>query len=725
MAEQDKQDALQDEAKKQSLLSKLMEAVFAAALVILLIVFIVRAPGAMGTIALVALGFGAVIIIHELGHFIVAKLGGIKVEAFSIGFPPTLLGIRKLKKGLRVRLFPKAETEPPLEEGDSETEYRLGLIPFGGFVKMLGQSDSGPVEKTDDPRSFTNKPTWIRVAVVAAGVTFNALSAILVFSGLYFLGNEQFPAVVGSVVPNSPAEAAGIRAGDRIIAVNGESFKDDFVDFTTVAMSGALTPPGEAVQFTVRRPNGQVEETSAIPKLAAADPMKLRQFGIEQAQTLLVNPRIGKDPNLTARLYEETGLRPGDEIQAVEGQPVKGEPWKMDQIIQKTLKPEVELTVARTWPNADTPIQVKTRLPLNIMPSNPNFRQEIDLADVYTMVPRLKVEMVAPPQTAGGLFKRFFGGPQPAEAKETEFKPGDIIVKLGGVENPTYQELREVTTAHKDKPLTVEVLRKGVSGKLEPVSFTVTPRTAGPRSDRVLMGIVPGFDMEHAVVAATIETPAMSALNIPRGARIALVDGESVESFYDVIRIIRANPGQRIGIDYRIGEAGGAPMALDVPSIDAIHMRSSLAAVVPLLPLREEVKTSNPLEALSMGARRTWYFVETTYVTIQRLLTGNLSERALSGPVGILQMSYAIAKEQSFADFLNFMGLISACLAFMNLLPIPIVDGGVIVLLLVEKLKGGPLPIRVQAAITYVGLALILTVFLWITYNDIMRWLFG
>ena len=102
---------------------------------------------------------GAVVFIHELGHFIVAKLGGIKVEAFSIGFPPTILAVRKLKKGFRMRLFPKIGQEPELAEGDSETDYWLGIIPFGGFVKMLGSypmaTTPHPVEQHLSPEEYS------------------------------------------------------------------------------------------------------------------------------------------------------------------------------------------------------------------------------------------------------------------------------------------------------------------------------------------------------------------------------------------------------------------------------------------------------------------------------------------------------------------------------------------------------------------------------------------
>jgi len=117
-----------------------------------------------GNILLTMLGFGSVILVHEFGHFIVAKLSGIKVEAFSIFMPPMLLGVQKTEEGFRFRILPKLFGEKGDESGDSglsftigakgkasETEYRLGLIPFGGFVKMLGQEDTAAVNTSDDP----------------------------------------------------------------------------------------------------------------------------------------------------------------------------------------------------------------------------------------------------------------------------------------------------------------------------------------------------------------------------------------------------------------------------------------------------------------------------------------------------------------------------------------------------------------------------------------------
>ena len=97
-----------------------------------------------------------------------------------------------------------------------------------------------------------------------------------------------------------------------------------------------------------------------------------------------------------------------------------------------------------------------------------------------------------------------------------------------------------------------------------------------------------------------------------------------------------------------------------------------------------------------------------------------VSPQALSGPVGIVTMSYKIAS-QSIADYIYFLGLISSCIAVMNLLPLPIVDGGVIVLLVIEKVKGSPISPKIQEIISYAGMVFLGAVFLWLTYNDILN----
>lgn len=716
------------EPHPQSRWSKLLNLATAVGIVTAIVVFILKAPGIAGTTALVILGFGGVIFVHELGHFLAAKLGGIKVEAFSIGFPPTVLSVRKLRKGFRVRLFPRAGQEPPAEEGDSETEYWLGLVPFGGFVKMLGQSDSGSAEKTDDPRSFTNRPIWIRICVVAAGVFFNMLSAVFLFMGLYLHGLEQQPAVVGGVVPNSPAAAAGFRPGDRIIAINGKSFVKDFVDFSMISLAGALGSKGEATTFTVRHDDGRVERLKVVSELAAGDSQRLRQFGIEPAVTLEIPD--WQDPDWRQQLAE-SGLRPGDIIIAVDGKPVKTS-WEFKEMLRRTIRPEVSLSVRRkdSLPG-DPPATVSIPLQCKIL--YPNFRKEYDLVNFYSLVPRLQVEQVFDLKVPEGLFERMrrwysaviLRKPVPERALPNPFQKGDVLLKIAGIAYPTFLEYRQAVESHPGKSLEVEVLRSEPDGQRRTLSLSVRPTVQPGTKNRLWLGISLQFDMDHPVIAQTIDTISLDALPIPRGARIERVDGRAVNSFYEIADIFTQSTGQQIGIDYRLSEQEAGSTALLVPSVEGLmHTWSEPASPIPLMLLEETVKTSNPARAVQMGLKKTGYFIATTYLTLQGLFTRDVPTSALSGPVGILSISYQVARE-SFVKFLYFMGLISACIAVMNLLPIPVVDGGLIVFLLIEKIKGSPIPEKVQAAITYVGLAFLLAVFLWITYNDIHRIFFG
>ena len=153
---------------------------------------IVQNIGVVSNVIVVLLGFGAVVLVHEFGHFITAKLGGIKVEAFSIFMPPTMLGIRRTTVGVQVPrsaglLRPQGGGIAPRD--DDATEYRIGLFPFGGYVKLLGQEDTGPVKQNDDPRSFARKPISIRMAVIAAGVIFNVISAAIIFMVVFLVAS--------------------------------------------------------------------------------------------------------------------------------------------------------------------------------------------------------------------------------------------------------------------------------------------------------------------------------------------------------------------------------------------------------------------------------------------------------------------------------------------------------------------------------------------------------
>jgi regulator of sigma E protease len=683
----------------------------------------IQNPGMTWKIFQVALGFGAVIMIHELGHFLVAKACGIRVEMFSIGFPPVLLSLKKTKQGFRVRLLPHGASEP--EADDDATDYCIGLIPFGGFVKMMGQSDTGVVESTSDPRSYLNKPIWQRIAVVAAGVTFNAIGAAVLFMALFMHGLELTPPIVGQVVPSSPADVAGLKAGDRIVEIEGETF----VDYMSIILGAALSDKDRGVDMKVEKSDGSVAEVKLKAEKQINDPSGLRRFGIDQPTSLTVSRYI-EDPCAIEILYKNSKFRPGDVITAANGKPL-AKAWQLDEFVSTALTPTATLTVSRSFPKGSEKASVQVDVPMVCGPNYPNFRTEYDLANVYSMVPRLKIAGLGEASEQTGMsytVKRWINKTilrKPAETlpSKPQFKEGDIIIQIGEVTNPTYKDLREQTISHKDKSLSITVLRKNNEGTPQRVTFEVKPSAKGS-TNRVLLDVVPIIpllDMEHAVVARTIDsTVGPGSLAIPAGSQIISVDGQAVKSFYDVIRLIRQGAGQRISIEYKteLQDAGGTGM--DVPEQDAIHVQSEMMLAAPLEFYKETYKAKNPIEAVNWGVKRTWQFIEQSIFTLTGLFSGNVPASSLSGPVGIATISYKMAG-QGIMDLLNFLGLLSACLVVMNLLPLPIVDGGVILLLIVEKIRGVPLNPKLLEIITWIGLALLLSVFVWVTYNDVLR----
>jgi len=669
------------------------------------IYLIVRNISAFGNILLVVLGFGAVVLVHEFGHFLVAKLSGVKVEAFSIGFPPALVGIQRTENGYRVRLFPKFSEKEGESDAErlsfiigkkgraSETEYRIGFIPAGGFVKMLGQDDIGPVKSSDDPRSYANKPVLTRMAILATGVIFNVISAMLIFMIVFLVGIKLPPAVVGGVVPSSPAALAGLKAGDEIIEIAGEN---ENLDFSNIQIAAALSDVDEPVRMKVRHEDGSVKELSIVAKLLKGNPMRL--FGVEPAQSLT----IAKVADVNS-LRERLGLLPDDRITSVNGIDVQTH-WQLVEIVRNCLAPTVVISGLRVG-NGEGSKLIESEIRLGLEPVQKQVTSESDLSHIYSMVPRLRIEVVD---------------------ADCGLQEGDVILAIGDVENPTYKEMREVTTEYEKKELGIKVLRVDANGPAKTLVVVVEPKRRRG-SDRVLIGILPVLDAEHAVVAKTIATEDGPAkLEIPDGAVVTAVDGVPVSSFYDIIREIRRYPGQRITIDWRFNEEIAGNVALDVDGDEeSITVKSAFAEYIPFEDLKRLYRADNPIEAVGMGYKKTVMFITQTYLTLRRLVGRDVSPKSLLGPVGILAASYTIVSERPFVYYMYFLGLISACIAVVNFLPLPPLDGGLVVLLLVEKVKGSALSEKTQGIFAYAGWVLIGAFFLYITFNDVVRTFFS
>jgi len=182
------------------------------------------------SIVAVIILLGVLIFVHELGHFLTAKSLGVGVLKFSLGFGPKLAG-RKV----------------------GETEYMISMVPLGGYVKLLGESDTDDVLPQDEKRSFVKQHVWKKIVIVVAGPLFNFLFAILAYAMISMIGMPNLTTDIGSVQAGSPAEAAGIRAGDSVVSIDGRGVErwGDLADM--IAKSG-----GREITVTLKRDGATV-----------------------------------------------------------------------------------------------------------------------------------------------------------------------------------------------------------------------------------------------------------------------------------------------------------------------------------------------------------------------------------------------------------------------------------------------------------------------------------
>jgi regulator of sigma E protease len=264
---------------------------------------------------------GAAVVIHEFGHFIVAKLFKIRVETFSVGFGPRLFGMKW-----------------------GHTDYRVSAIPLGGYVKLGGDESNAPLEgagATDIPpeEMFNLRPRWQRILVALAGPVMNVITALAIpLAGALMYGVPAVPApIVSSMARGGAAEAAGLQRGDRIVSFNGiENPKWDTI------RGEALLSPGQPLPVVVDR-NGQ-------PVSLTITPIPVVEEG-ETAGVLDFLPDYGDVPVVLREVTpdspaSEAGLQPGDQIIAIGGQPVRSAEQVTRYVSEHKAQP-ITLTIKR------------------------------------------------------------------------------------------------------------------------------------------------------------------------------------------------------------------------------------------------------------------------------------------------------------------------------------------------------------------------------------------
>jgi regulator of sigma E protease len=294
-----------------------------------------------GTLAFIG-GLSLLVLVHELGHFAVAKAVGIRVENFSIFMGQPLLAIRRAsidsdpERRWQVRFLRWSFGLPDEQFQSGETEYAFRWIPFGGYVKMSGQSDMGEADVEGNDWEFTSKSIGARAAVVAAGPIMNFVLAVVLFAGLNVaygvigrIGIGPAPdMLVTEVVPGSPADAANVTPGSHLVAING-------MLLTTWEALGTISEDDTALILSFAMADG---DTIRMPLEGGFE--KLYDFGVSWEPRSAVGSLIPLEP------ATEAGLRVGDTIVAIDDEIVTN--WsEMSYAIRRRPGRDISVSVMR------------------------------------------------------------------------------------------------------------------------------------------------------------------------------------------------------------------------------------------------------------------------------------------------------------------------------------------------------------------------------------------
>lgn len=772
------------------------------------------------TIAKVALGLGAVIFIHELGHFLVAKWCDVHVQTFSIGFGPALPGCI-YKWG--------------------ETTYKIALFPLGGYVKMVGEGGDND-EEDADPRSYKNKGVGQRMAIISAGVVMNILFGLVAFIVAFKIGVHWHAPVVGVVEAGGPAWVKGVRTGDEILKVDDVSHPY-FEDMKIVVM---LSDEGEQIPFRFRTPGGEPRDVSIAPRKAKNEPNPV--IGIRWGIELRLPDKRGADPqagpvlrNSAAAAARALDLKPDDQLVAATdpdnpdaeglkelpagekgyaelaerlgrlvGRPVKLRFRRAGSEMEGTMPPGSgfqfeDAIVGTTDPGADNPFQTA---PLEIDPRDPQGRH----LDYFEFLKRMN---------------RLAGRPAVIQVRRKGAAESDTVnvfvppayhrvipgvrMEMGAV-----TKLREGSSAEAQGVKERDVIT-GVTltdGKGEGVSFAANPDAA--KGEKQLDPLRLLFNLRAWAKDRKGVTAALKVLRVKDHDERAPEEVHGLawdDSWrYDEERPLGVNASQSIpelGIAYQVKaqvanverdsdaekkglQAGDFVLAwsyqrppkkpgqseewpdkpsdlrpkdnptgdpdprwagvfyqmqpIDYPKVKLLvrHVGGEEKEIeldlprdegwplcdpaeprgLPLFGVQDRIAIADSMgEAVQMGMRYTWRTIIQIYMTVKSLATRRLSAtESLQGPIDIAVIAYATAGGE-WADFILLLGLISVNLAVVNFLPIPILDGGHMVFLIYEKLRGRPASEHIRMAANWVGLLLLVSLMAFVLYLGVVRWI--
>lgn len=542
--------------------------------------------------AVVAL-LGALILVHELGHFVCARLFDVKVLRFSLGFGPRLVGFTW-----------------------GETEYRLSLVPLGGFVRLLGEDPAEAISPRDRPRALATKPLWQRYTIVIAGPVFNLVLPLLIYLVHYAGQRTLLPPTLGTVLPDYPAAAAGLVPGDTVEAIDGKRIR-----YWEELEDEIANGPARPRRFEIRR-GTDLEERDVTPVHierpgALGIPETVGWIGVSPRFHL---PEIGViDPGSPAA---QAGLKTFDFVTAVNGNPVA------------------------TWAEFQRAIDRVGASPLRI-----TF-----LRGGYSAVPFAHVEIQ---------------------------QPGTAVVIPNPIFDPTGRRSYE---------------------------------TGVQSAELFVFSVEPG-------------SPA-DVIGIRRGDRIVELDGKAIGSWDLLRQKLAADPERTFQIAWVSpgGVSHQSRFRQEVRSeMDAYRQEEQRLVFGALNRLAWRTDALVPIQnrfgyAVSHAFERTGHIIGAMMQGFVQIARGRVPLSTLGGPIMIGYVA-GVAAEQGVDQYLWLMALLSINLALLNFLPVPILDGGMLVFFTIELFKRRPPSVRAREIASYIGLVIVAVLMLFALRNDVVRYL--
>ena len=616
---------------------------------------------------LTILGIGLVIFVHELGHFLAARAVGIRVEAFSIGFGPRLLGFRR-----------------------GNTDYKVCLIPLGGYVKMAGEDPTRP--STGKPDEFGSKKVWQRILVISAGVIMNVVFARVALPIAFSVGIPFDTPVVGGVAPGGPAWLAGVRRGDRVLAVDGRKI----LTFEDIQLDVAVADG--PVVLTLERDGARLE--TKVTPLSQED-LGFQRIGISQTiDTIRISEDafdVSSDDELAARVATglvAAGLSPDDAIVGLNGIPADQALLRWPYELETTEGP-VTLLVRG---DSDGGLR-EVRVP-RILGPGPTDRSVIGIrawdARVAALIP-------------DGAAERF------------GLREGDLLLEVNGQPLGSTDAFLRAVGAGLDPTRTAVANGFPTPPSWPPVMSILVRREGGTETE--LTGSLPtraeraAFAESFALGASGTRITVMAGLpaataGLQSGDRVLAIGETAVSDPRQLMDAIRG-AGEEVSLRIERGDGTFDITVLKAPEQVVASLPFTYKKAV------EQVKIPFP-ESISVGFLYAGRMINRVVETLRSIIGGRVSAKNLGGPITIFRASMHYSKIGLMRGLL-FLAVISINLAILNILPIPVLDGGWLMFLIIEKIKGSPVSERTLGYMQWSGLVLILGLMVFVLWQDIVR----